>query len=287
MQVGDVQTKAQRRDLAASRWREHLQWRAVTFQARQCPHHIDCDDSHSGTSQLEDTISVNDPTLRGSAIQSISSSYFLKRARNVAPLPKDPGVEMLMEGTDDMATADTNDDETDGRREAQRRRLESRQAQLQAELARWNPSLDPRAMGDPSCTVFVARLSPAVTDSDLRAFGDGFGRVLRVRVVRALDGASRRYGFLVFTTAREAQRAARDGGGMLLRGKRVVVDMERGRLGTQSFRPKRLMGVSVVKKEASIQPTCCATMAQAATAARVEEEEERDEEAELLRELLG
>lgn len=106
---------------------------------------------------------------------------------------------------------------------------------LQQELEERKPLLDTKRTTAPNCTVAVMCLPPDAVDDDLKRFGERFGRVVRVRVVRHKDsGVSRRYGFIQFSYEREVSKALRDCTDPMhprprILGKIVVVEAERGR----------------------------------------------------------
>jgi RNA recognition motif-containing protein len=110
---------------------------------------------------------------------------------------------------------------------------------LEEEWTARNPLADAKRTSVPSCTIAVLCLPPDATDDDLRRFGERFGRVVATRVVRQKGtGASRKYGFIQYSYAREMQRAVRECSDPTLPrprilGKIVVVEMERGRLDPQ------------------------------------------------------
>uniref|UniRef100_A0A6N2MEQ4 RRM domain-containing protein n=1 Tax=Salix viminalis TaxID=40686 RepID=A0A6N2MEQ4_SALVM len=72
----------------------------------------------------------------------------------------------------------------------------------------YDPFGDPKAIGDPYCTIFVGRLSHLTTEDTLRKAMSKYGKVKNLRLVRHIvTGASRGYGFVEFETEREMRRA--------------------------------------------------------------------------------
>jgi U1 small nuclear ribonucleoprotein 70kDa len=131
-------------------------------------------------------------------------------------------------------------------------------------------------VGDPYKTLFIARLVcfiPSLlnsalnciifqpknaTESDLRREFESFGSIERVRIVRDKNGRSRGYAFIVFERERDMKGKDYIHSGRLLRphitvvaykesdrlvimGKRVLVDVERGRT-VRGWKPRRLGG---------------------------------------------
>jgi hypothetical protein len=111
------------------------------------------------------------------------------------------------------------------------------------------PLQDTNCTPSPSCTAAVLCLSPDVLEEDLKHFGERFGRVVAVRLVRHKEtGVSRQYGFIQFSYERELIKAIRDCTDPTqprprIRGKIVVLEAERGRT-DPSFVPQRFRVVA-------------------------------------------
>jgi len=105
----------------------------------------------------------------------------------------------------------------------------------------YKPADDPEAVGDPYKTLFIARLHKSATDSDLRREFEGFGSIERVRIVRDKKGRSRGYAFIVFERERDMKAAYKESDRLHIMGKRVLVDVERGRT-VRGWKPRRLGG---------------------------------------------
>jgi len=105
----------------------------------------------------------------------------------------------------------------------------------------YKPADDPEAVGDPYKTLFISRLHKGATDSDLRREFEGFGSIERVRIVRDKKGRSRGYAFIVFERERDMKAAYKESDRLHIMGKRVLVDVERGRT-VRGWKPRRLGG---------------------------------------------
>ncbi|KAH9925535.1 uncharacterized protein B0H18DRAFT_1085236 [Fomitopsis serialis] len=103
------------------------------------------------------------------------------------------------------------------------------------------PADDPEAVGDPYKTLFIARLHKNATDSDLRREFEGYGSIERVRIVRDKKGRSRGFAFIVFERERDMKAAYKESDRLQIMGKRVLVDVERGRT-VRGWKPRRLGG---------------------------------------------
>ncbi|KAL8908935.1 MAG: hypothetical protein Q9207_000511 [Kuettlingeria erythrocarpa] len=114
---------------------------------------------------------------------------------------------------------------------------------------------DPQVRGDAFKTLFVSRLSYDATEKDLeREFGK-FGAIERIRIVTNSHGAIGEdgkpkkkkkkphcgYAFIVYERERDMKEAYKNTDGMAIRGRKVIVDVERGRT-VKGWRPRRLGG---------------------------------------------
>ncbi|KAL8721370.1 MAG: hypothetical protein Q9181_007721 [Wetmoreana brouardii] len=112
---------------------------------------------------------------------------------------------------------------------------------------------DPQVRGDAFKTLFVSRLSYDVTEKDLeREFGK-FGAIERIRIVTDThevgDGKPKKkkkkphhgYAFIVYERERDMKEAYKATDGMSIKGRKILVDVERGRT-VKGWRPRRLGG---------------------------------------------
>uniref|UniRef100_A0A0E0IMA0 U11/U12 small nuclear ribonucleoprotein 35 kDa protein n=1 Tax=Oryza nivara TaxID=4536 RepID=A0A0E0IMA0_ORYNI len=113
----------------------------------------------------------------------------------------------------------------------------------------YDPFGDPKATGDPYCTVFVGRLSRYTDDETLRKEMSRYGRVKSMRLVRDIvTGASRGYAFVEYETDREMRRAYEDAHHSIIDGSEVLVDYYRQQL-MPGWIPRRSGGGLGGKKE--------------------------------------
>ncbi|TVU08963.1 hypothetical protein EJB05_42391 [Eragrostis curvula] len=113
----------------------------------------------------------------------------------------------------------------------------------------YDPFGDPKATGDPYCTVFVGRLSRYTDEETLQKAMSRFGRVKSIRLVRDIvTGASRGYAFIEYETDREMRRAYEDAHHSIIDGSEVIVDYYRQQL-MPGWIPRRLGGGLGGKKE--------------------------------------
>ncbi|KAK5706547.1 hypothetical protein LTR97_001537 [Elasticomyces elasticus] len=120
----------------------------------------------------------------------------------------------------------------------------------------YKPTADPMIRGDAFKTLFVGRLSYDTEFKDLeREFGR-FGTIERVRIVvdngesdgtekkvnkKSRKGKSRGYAFVVFDREADMKAAYKETDHLVIRGKKVLVDVERGRT-VSGWRPRRFGG---------------------------------------------
>ncbi|GLB40599.1 putative U1 small nuclear ribonucleoprotein of 70kDa MW N terminal [Lyophyllum shimeji] len=105
----------------------------------------------------------------------------------------------------------------------------------------YKPADDPEAVGDPYKTLFISRLHKNALEADLRREFETFGTIERVRIVRDKKNRSRGYAFIVYERERDMKAAYKESDGLHIMGKRILVDVERGRT-VRGWKPRRLGG---------------------------------------------
>lgn len=112
---------------------------------------------------------------------------------------------------------------------------------IKSGLESWNPKEDSNIKSDPYKTIIVARLNYEVTEKDMRRAFDYYGEIKSIRIVRDESGKPRGYAFVEFERESDMKAAYHDADGMKILGRRIVVDVERGRT-VKGWRPRRLGG---------------------------------------------
>ncbi|KAG6336372.1 hypothetical protein ID866_2729, partial [Astraeus odoratus] len=112
------------------------------------------------------------------------------------------------------------------RREERKKR---KQEEFKVAKDTYKPADDAQAIGDPYKTLFISRLHKGATENDLRREFESFGTIERVRIVRDKKGRSRGYAFIVYERERDMKAAYKESDGLHIMGKRILVDVERGR----------------------------------------------------------
>jgi len=103
----------------------------------------------------------------------------------------------------------------------------------------YNPTCDPNIVGDPYKTLFIARLAYNVTERRLRKEFEEFGAISSIRIVSdKLTGKPRGYAFIEFERFENLKLAYKMGMNRNIEGRRVLVDIERGRT-VAEWKPKK------------------------------------------------
>eukprot|EP00512_Aurantiochytrium_limacinum_P001427 CAMPEP_0171491618 /NCGR_PEP_ID=MMETSP0958-20121227/3956_1 /TAXON_ID=87120 /ORGANISM="Aurantiochytrium limacinum, Strain ATCCMYA-1381" /LENGTH=226 /DNA_ID=CAMNT_0012025049 /DNA_START=140 /DNA_END=820 /DNA_ORIENTATION=+ len=102
--------------------------------------------------------------------------------------------------------------------------------------ATWDPNAEAdRKTGDAYNTLFVANLKRKTTEDQIREHFDKFGEINKIIIVSKMN-----YAFVEFAREEDFMSALKDASKML-NGKRVVIDIERGRT-VKDWKPKLLGG---------------------------------------------
>jgi len=120
-------------------------------------------------------------------------------------------------------------------------KLEKHKEALKALIAEYDPHKDSNAAGDPFKTLFVGRISYDTTEKKLKREFEVFGSIKKVRLVYDQKGKPRGYAFIEYEHERDLKNAYKQGDGKKIDGRRVMVDVERGRT-VEGWLPRRLGG---------------------------------------------
>ncbi|KAJ1035622.1 hypothetical protein NDA18_000399 [Ustilago nuda] len=108
-------------------------------------------------------------------------------------------------------------------------------------LETYKPNQNANATADPYKTLFLARLSYDTTEKDLHRQFEVYGPIQQVTLIRNKQGKSRGYAFIAYESERDMKAAYKDAEGIKINGRRVMVDVERGRT-VKDWKPTRLGG---------------------------------------------
>ncbi|KAI3840641.1 hypothetical protein MKX03_004653 [Papaver bracteatum] len=106
----------------------------------------------------------------------------------------------------------------------------------------YDPFGDPKATGDPYCSLFVGRLSHITTEDSLHKAMSRYGRIKSLRLVRDIvTGASRGYAFVEYENERDMRRAYEEAHHSRVDDCEILVDYNRQQL-MPGWIPRRLGG---------------------------------------------
>jgi len=165
----------------------------------------------------------------------------LKKKKNAHPYL---GVSEFMSGFETTEPPPATRGETRDEKE-ERKKVENKarcESELEDKLLRWDPHADINATGDPFKTLYVARINYDTTESKLRRELETYGPIKRIAIV--YSGRSRRprgFAFVEYEHERDMHSAYKHADGKKIDGRRILVDVERGRT-VKSWRPRRLGG---------------------------------------------
>jgi len=130
------------------------------------------------------------------------------------------------------------------REERRERRKKERSEQvaykLEQEIALWDPNAVLEATSDPFKTLFVARVNFYTSESKLKREFEQYGTVKSIRMVMSTkDTKPRGYAFIEYEHEKDMHSAYKHADGKKIDGRRVLVDVERGRT-VKGWLPRRL-----------------------------------------------
>eukprot|EP00639_Heterosigma_akashiwo_P002113 CAMPEP_0194574346 /NCGR_PEP_ID=MMETSP0292-20121207/10239_1 /TAXON_ID=39354 /ORGANISM="Heterosigma akashiwo, Strain CCMP2393" /LENGTH=422 /DNA_ID=CAMNT_0039425859 /DNA_START=88 /DNA_END=1353 /DNA_ORIENTATION=+ len=105
----------------------------------------------------------------------------------------------------------------------------------------FDPHSNPHATADAYKTLFVSRISFDTTERKLRREFEQYGPIKSIRLVNDLQNKPRGYAFIEYEKESDMRMAYKRADGRKLDGRRVLVDVERGRT-VKGWRPRRLGG---------------------------------------------
>ncbi|XP_023003041.1 U1 small nuclear ribonucleoprotein 70 kDa-like [Cucurbita maxima] len=121
-------------------------------------------------------------------------------------------------------------------------RIEKGAQKAAEELPKYLERDDPNVTGDPYKTLFVARLNYETSESRIKREFESYGPIKRVRLITdKVTGKPKGYAFIEYMHKRDMKAAYKQADGRKIDGRRVLVDVERGRT-VPNWRPRRLGG---------------------------------------------
>jgi len=122
-----------------------------------------------------------------------------------------------------------------------REKIKAHQQQNEENAKKWDPTKDPKSTGDPYRTLFITKMNYNTTEHKLKREFEIYGPIKKVRIVTDQNGKPRGYAFIEFEKERDMRAACKEGDGKKIDGRRVLVDVERGRT-MRGWRPRKLGG---------------------------------------------
>lgn len=112
---------------------------------------------------------------------------------------------------------------------------------IETQLKDWDPQSGDHKTEDAYKTLFVGRISIEATEKQLVREMERFGPVKKVRMVEDHEGKPRGYAFVEFEDEADLKSAFKNADAKKIEGRRIVVDVERGRT-VRDWKPRRLGG---------------------------------------------
>lgn len=123
-----------------------------------------------------------------------------------------------------------------------REKAEQNAYKLEQDLALWNPAEVEEATTDPYRTLFVARIHYDTSESKLRREFENYGKIKQIKMIHDINtDKPRGYAFIEYEDESSMHAAYKRADGKKIDGRRVVVDIERGRT-IKGWKPRRLGG---------------------------------------------
>ncbi|KAF4685091.1 U1 small nuclear ribonucleoprotein 70 kDa [Perkinsus olseni] len=107
--------------------------------------------------------------------------------------------------------------------------------------ADYKPQNNDKVSGDPFKTLFVARVAYETTEKQLQHIFGEYGPIRKVTIVHDKEGRSRGYAFIEYDNEGSLKQAYKNADGIKIDGRRVLVDVERGRT-VSGWIPRRMGG---------------------------------------------
>lgn len=131
-----------------------------------------------------------------------------------------------------------------------REKMELAAYKVEQAIALWDPNADSEVKtSDAYKTLFVGRLNYDTTEAKLRREFEFYGTIVKITMVQdKVTGKPRGYAFIEYKREKDMHEAYRRADGKRIDGRRVLVDVERGRT-SKGWLPRRLGGGLGGRKE--------------------------------------
>jgi len=143
---------------------------------------------------------------------------------------------------DELPPVENVETQREKKERLKKKKMEEHKIILEEREKNWDPHKNMNATKDAYKTLFVARLSYEVDEEDLKEEFKRYGDVREVKLVRdARTGKSRGYAFIEFDSSQDLKDAFKYADGKSIKGRRILVDVERGRT-VPGWKPRKLGG---------------------------------------------
>jgi len=130
-----------------------------------------------------------------------------------------------------------------------REKMEMAAYKVEQNIALWDPNTNPEATSDAYRTLFVSRLNYDTTEAKLRREFESYGSIKKITMVHdKITGRPRGYAFIEYKREKDMHEAYKRADGKRIDGRRILVDVERGRT-SKGWLPRRLGGGLGGRKE--------------------------------------
>jgi len=170
----------------------------------------------------------------------------------IAPIEKPKlssytGISQYLSKFEDPATVDYSKlrkaENKQQRKERKRKdRLSLEEDRISKLLKIYDPQKNSKATGDAYKTLYIARVSFDTSENKLKREFEEYGPIKKIRLIHSSkSGKPRGYAFIEFEKERDMRNAYKLADGKKIDGRRVLVDVERGRT-VKGWRPRRFGG---------------------------------------------
>lgn len=143
---------------------------------------------------------------------------------------------------DDLPALPATETPKERKKRLAKEKMEAHKLVLEERAKTWDPHTNAKGTSDAYKTLFVARLSYDVEENDLRDEFEKYGVVKDVKLVRDIHtGKSRGYAFIEFESSNDLKEAFKYADQKNIKGRRILVDVERGRT-VPGWKPRKLGG---------------------------------------------
>lgn len=116
-------------------------------------------------------------------------------------------------------------------------KLDTSNQRIALESTTYLPHANPAATSDPFTTLFISRLSYDLDEPQILKEFEKYGSVDKLVLVKDKEGKMKGYGFVQYTNESDLKAAYKMADGIKLGGRRICVDVERGRT-VEGWKPK-------------------------------------------------